>query len=91
MARVGHIRIFAVMAALATMAVILTVLLVHPIAWIPLRAAAGFCFAGAAMIVEAWINERTSRGTRGRVFGIYTRVNQVTTPTVAGSESRLDG
>ena len=90
-ARVGHIRIFAVMAALATMAVILTVLLVHPIAWIPLRAAAGFCFAGAAMIVEAWINERTSRGTRGRVFGIYTRVNQVTTPTVAGSESRLDG
>ena len=74
-ARVGHIRIFAVMAALATMAVILTVLLVHPIAWIPLRAAAGFCFAGAAMIVEAWINERTSRGTRGRVFGIYTMVN----------------
>lgn len=73
--RVGHIRIFAVMASLATLAVIASVLVVHPVVWIPLRAAAGFCFAGAAMIVEAWLNERTNRSTRGRVFGIYTMVN----------------
>lgn len=74
-ARVGHVRIFAVMASLATLAVLASAVIVNPIVWIPLRAAAGFCFAGAAMIVEAWLNESTNRSTRGRVFGIYTMVN----------------
>lgn len=80
-ARVGHIRVFGVMASLATLAVILSVLIIHPIAWIPLRAAAGFCFAGTAMIVEAWVNERTDQHNRGRVFGVYTMVNLTATTT----------
>lgn len=77
--RVGHIRVFCVMASLATLAVVASFLVIHPIVWIPLRAAAGFCFAGTAMIVEAWVNERTTTATRGRVFGVYTMVNLVAT------------
>lgn len=77
--RVGHIRIFAVMASLATLAVILSSLWVNSIVWLPLRAAAGFCFAGAAMIVESWLNESANKNTRGRIFGVYTMVNLVAT------------
>ena len=74
-ARVGHVRSFSVMAALASISVLLSVLILNPIAWIILRSIAGFAFAGAAMIVESWLNERSEPGSRGMVFGVYTMVN----------------
>jgi MFS family permease len=40
-----------------------------------LRALSGFCFAGAAMIVESWLNERSTRENRGTIFSIYQMVN----------------
>lgn len=73
--RVGHIRSFGVMAAFAAVAVLLSLILLSPWAWIPLRAISGFCFAGAAMIVESWLSERADPGSRGRIFGLYTMVN----------------
>ncbi len=77
--KVGHVRSFGVMAALATVSVLLSLLVIHPWAWIPLRAITGFSFAGAAMIVESWLNERTEKQYRGRVFGVYTMVNLLAT------------
>lgn len=73
--RVGHIRSFGVMCAIAAIAVLLSLLLVTPWVWVPVRGVSGFCFAGAAMIVESWLNERTEATSRGKVFGIYTMVN----------------
>lgn len=78
-ARVGHIRAFGAMCAIAAIAVLLSLLLITPWVWIPVRALSGFCFAGAAMIVESWLNERTEASSRGRVFGIYTMVNLAAT------------
>ena len=80
-ARVGHIRSFSVMAAFAGCALLSSLLLVTPVAWIPLRAVSGFCFAGAAMIVESWLNERVDAGSRGTVFGVYTMINLAATMT----------
>ncbi|MEZ5872864.1 MAG: MFS transporter [Nitratireductor sp.] len=77
--RAGHIRSFAVMAAIAVISVLLSLLFIHPGAWIPLRALAGFAFAGSAMIVESWLNERTDTSFRGRIFGVYTMVNLLAT------------
>lgn len=77
--RVGHVRTFGVLAAIATVSVLLSLLIIHPLAWIPLRALAGYAFAGAAMIVESWLNERTEAHFRGRVFGMYTMVNLLAT------------
>ncbi|PWR02483.1 MFS transporter [Meridianimarinicoccus roseus] len=77
--RVGHIRSFSVMCALAAVAILMSLVLIDPAAWLPLRAISGFCFAGAAMIVESWLSERTDPGSRGRVFGIYTMVNLAAT------------
>lgn len=78
-ARVGHVRSFGVMAAIAVISVLLSLLIIHPAAWIPLRALAGFSFAGGAMIVESWISERTDPTFRGRVFATYTMVNLAAT------------
>lgn len=73
--RVGHIRTFGVMASIAAISMLLNLLFMMPEVWIPLRALTGFCFAGGAMIVESWLNERANNKTRGRVFGIYTMIN----------------
>ncbi|MCG6904520.1 MAG: MFS transporter [Rhodobacter sp.] len=73
--RVGHIRSFAILASVAGIAVLASLIFLSPQAWIPLRAIQGFCFAGTAMIVESWLSERAEPNTRGRIFGIYTMVN----------------
>ncbi len=71
----GHIRTFGVMCALAAIAILSQALVVTDWAWIPTRAVSGFCFAGAAMIVESWLSDRADARTRGTIFGIYTMVN----------------
>ncbi|WP_210093933.1 MFS transporter [Ruegeria sp. HKCCSP346] len=72
---VGHIRTFGVMCALAAVTILFQAVVVESWAWIPSRAVSGFCFAGAAMIVESWLNDKVEPNTRGTVFGVYTMVN----------------
>jgi MFS family permease len=72
---VGHIRVFSVMAALVAVTALLNILIVTPIAWILVRAATGFAFAGATMIIESWLSESATSETRGRVFARYMIVN----------------
>lgn len=75
--RVGHVRAFSALAALAAISVLASAIFVNPAPWIVLRGVCGFCFAGAAMIVESWLADKSPADTRGRVFGIYTMVNLV--------------
>ncbi len=73
--RVGHVRAYGALASVAAVVILLNLLIVSPPAWIALRAISGFSFAGAAMIVESWLNERASRESRGTIFSIYQMVN----------------
>lgn len=73
--KVGHVRAFGVVCSLAAITVLMSLIFLTPWAWIPLRAISGFCFAGAAMIVESWLNDKCESSARGRVFGAYTMVN----------------
>ncbi|MTH65541.1 MFS transporter [Paracoccus shanxieyensis] len=73
--RVGHVRVFGAMCAFAAISILLSLLMMSPWVWIPLRGLSGFCFAGAAMVVESWLSERAEQSARGRVFGVYTMVN----------------
>jgi len=73
--RVGHIRAFSVMASIASMVILINLVVIDQIAWVVLRAFSGFCFAGAAMIVESWLNEVTDSPRRGTVFGAYMMAN----------------
>jgi MFS family permease len=73
--RVGHIRAFSIMAAIGTITILLNLLWIADIGWIVLRAFSGFCFAGAAMIVESWLNEVAENKSRGTIFSVYTTIN----------------
>lgn len=73
--RVGHIRAYAVMAAVGAFTILLNLLWINDIGWIVLRIFSGFCFAGAAMIVESWLNEVTENKRRGTVFSLYVTIN----------------
>jgi MFS family permease len=69
--RVGHIRIFSALAALAGSAFLVHALIVSPVVWLVLRALVGCCFAGLYMSVESWLNDRASRENRGRLLSAY--------------------
>lgn len=67
----GHVRAFSAFAATAASAVLLHPLLVDPIVWALLRFVTGACVVGLYMVIEAWLNERTTNEARGRVFAVY--------------------
>lgn len=69
--RVGHIRAFAVFAALAADATLMMALTRSPWAWALLRALLGFVMSGLFLVAESWLNDRAHKTTRGRVFGAY--------------------
>ncbi len=74
--RVGHIRTFSALAAAASAMPLLHAILVDPAAWALFRAATGFCFAGLYMVIESWLNERTTANARGGVLSAYNVINQ---------------
>lgn len=70
-ARAGHIRAFGALAALAAASALIFALFVSAPVWIVLRIITGFCFAGLYMIIESWINEKSSNENRGQVLSVY--------------------
>ena len=68
---VGHIRVFAAFASLASAAVLIQILFISPPVWFGMRLLTGTCFAGAFVIVESWLNARSDDNSRGRVLSIY--------------------
>lgn len=71
-ARVGHIRVFAVLTALASTAVLLLGLFDSITSWMLARALTGWAIAGVYMVIESWLNERVTGDSRGAVLSIYT-------------------
>lgn len=69
--RVGHIRAFAVFASTNCAAVLLLPIWINPGFWLVLRIVMGLSGMGLLMVVESWLNERSPRDIRGRVFSIY--------------------
>jgi len=69
--RVGPVRVFATLAALASMAVLVHGLWVHPGPWALMRLLSGVCFAGIYVVAESWLNHRASSTNRGQLLAIY--------------------
>lgn len=83
---VGHIRVFAGLAAIAASTALGMVLWVEPISWIGLRFISGYCFAGLFMVVESWLNASVSNEARARTLSIYRMVDLA---AVTGSQFLL--
>ncbi|MCR4268017.1 MFS transporter [Nitratireductor sp. ZSWI3] len=72
--RAGHVRAFGAFAASGAIIALLTGMWVDSVAWIVLRVFTGFTMAGAFMVIESWLNEKSTNENRGTVFGIYMMV-----------------
>ena len=75
LARVGHIRTFAVCAGIAAAATLAQSILITVPAWIAMRVLFGFAAANMYMVLESWLNDRAGNETRGRIFAAYLSVN----------------
>ena len=75
LARAGHIRTFAVCAALAAATVLVQPIYTTPLVWFAARAVGGFCNANLFMALESWLNDRATNETRGRLLSYYVIVN----------------
>lgn len=73
--RVGHIRTFAALAAVASASALTHVLIGDPVAWAILRFVMGFCFAGLYMVMESWLNGMADNASRGRILSVYMTLN----------------
>ena len=71
---VGHIRVFAAFASVASVAVLVNALIVFPISWSAVYFVSGACNAGIVVIAESWLNDRATNETRGRILGAYSVV-----------------
>ncbi len=69
--RVGHIRVFAAYASVASAAVLLHSIWVTPLVWALVRLLTGVCFAGLYVIAESWLNDRATNETRGALLSAY--------------------
>ncbi len=70
-ASVGHIRVFAALASVASTATLLHVVWINPVSWALLRLAFGLCLAGILVTVESWLNDMATNATRGRMLARY--------------------
>lgn len=73
--RVGHIRAFTGLVAIASTSALIHAMLPSAPVWWLFRGLTGLCFAALYMIIESWLNERSTNETRGTVFSIYTIIN----------------
>src|SRR5690606_20425993 len=68
---VGHIRVFAALASVASTAVLLFPILVDPVSWFVIRALVGFCVSGLSLVAESWLNSMSTNRNRGQILSIY--------------------
>jgi len=69
--RVGHIRVFAAFASLASLIILVHSILIHPFVWFLLRVLTGISMVCIYTVAESWLNDRSSNKNRGSVLSIY--------------------
>jgi MFS family permease len=71
-ARVGHIRSFAVLASAMTSTLLLIGLTEVWWLWALLRCLVGFFICGLYSVIESWLNDQATQDNRGKVLSVYT-------------------
>jgi MFS family permease len=69
--KVGHIRVFAALAAVASACILVHAAFPNPVVWIILRLMSGFCFSGVYIVAESWLNKSATNETRGHLLSVY--------------------
>ena len=69
--RVGHIRVFAAFASLASLVILIHSILINPFIWFLLRVLTGISMVCIYTVAESWLNDRSSNKNRGSVLSVY--------------------
>jgi len=69
--KVGHIRVFAAFASMASLSILIHAVFVNPIAWTIARVITGFSLVAIFIVMESWLNDRANNRTRGQLLSIY--------------------
>jgi MFS family permease len=85
--RVGHVRVFAALAALASMAILIQAVFVDWQSWTFFRAVTGFCYSGLYVVIESWLNDRATNENRARLLSGYTVIQAA---AIAGGQLMLN-
>ncbi|MGB5920203.1 MFS transporter [Arcobacter sp.] len=71
---VGHIRSFVTFASIMVITFLLHSMFLNEFFWALLRLICGFAYYGLLIILESWLNEKSSNEQRGQILAIYTTV-----------------
>ncbi len=69
--KVGHIRVFAAFASMASLSILIHAVFVNPIIWTFGRFITGFSIVAIFIVMESWLNDRANNRTRGQILSIY--------------------
>lgn len=73
--RVGHIRAFAIFAAVASTTALTHAIWVEPWIWGLLRVLTGIAIVGLYNVIESWLTAQATNESRGGIFAVYMIVN----------------
>ncbi|AXH09836.1 major facilitator superfamily transporter [Malaciobacter halophilus] len=76
---VGHIRSFAAFASIMVVSFLLHSVFFNEVLWAVLRLISGFAFYALLIIIESWLNEKSSEEDRGKILAIYTIIFYLST------------
>ena len=69
--RVGHIRVFAAFASMASLSILIIAAYVNPIVWTFARFITGLSVVSCFIVAESWLNDRANNRTRGKILSVY--------------------
>ena len=73
--RVGHIRVFAAFASMASLSILIIATYVNPIVWTLGRFLTGLSLVSCYVVAESWLNDRANNRTRGKLLSVYMIIN----------------
>lgn len=68
---VGHIRVYAALASLASTSTLVYIITSSAGLWAPARLVTGFAMSGLFIVAESWLIDATTNRTRGRLLAAY--------------------
>ncbi len=68
---VGHTRVFAALASIASGVPLIYLVWAQPLLWIVLHCVTGACLSALYIVAEAWLNDRCTKENRGNVLNLY--------------------
>ncbi|WP_320108795.1 MFS transporter [Marinobacter sp. AN1] len=80
--KVGHIRAFAVFAAVLAASTLIYPMAIDTWLWGFLRAIGGFVMAGLMIVMESWFSSKADNRNRASLFAIYQVIFFLSTPAV---------